>query len=263
MKKLLILTRFPNEYEPKRLAEAARERGIKAEIVNYQDIGETTRIGEIDYLIPRSSAHRNKKSLVRLKTRILEQLPPKVICLNKKTFLKWPLLGKIKQAQILSQHDLPTIPSLAKPEFPLILKAEFGSHSKRVFRVDNKKDLDKARQTGAGKWILQPLVKSPVYWRVLVLGGRALGIMERRTSKRFYQGKETGRVDEEEMMNLAEKASRVFDSDFAGVDILVDGQGKFLIIEVNRSPQFQIFERKTEVDVAGAVLEYFLSPTRD
>lgn len=48
----------------------------------------------------------------------------------------------------------------------------------------------------------------------------------------------------------------MFQAEFAGVDILVDKQNKPLIIEVNRSPQFQIFEKKTGIDVAGTLIEY-------
>ena len=107
MKKLLILTHFPPEYEPQRLAEAAKKKGIEPEIVNYQDVevgpGKVVlprdlRLNEFDFIIPRSAAHRHKKSLLSQKIVLIKTLPPpkKTICLNKITYLHWSELGKIR-----------------------------------------------------------------------------------------------------------------------------------------------------------------------
>lgn len=266
MKNLLILTRFPPEYEPQRLAEAAREKGIEPEIVNYEDISPAPRrvrsleIEEFDFIIPRSAAHHSKKSLLKRKVALIKTLPEKIICLNKETYLLWPKLGKIKQAEILNKNRLPTIPTLEKPVFPAILKAEFGSHSKRVVRVENQEQAKKVRQSYAGKWIYQPLIKSPVYWRVIVLNGKSLGIMERKTSEGFIKSGEGKRpkIDSKEIEDLAVRATQVFQAEMAGVDLLAD-KGKLMIIEVNRSPQFQIFEKRTKVDVARKVIGYLIS----
>lgn len=254
MKKLLILTRFPPEYEPQRLVEEARKKGIEPKIVNYENIKE---IKEFDFVIPRSAAHHSKKSLLQKKIFLIKALPQKSICLNKTTYLRWPKLGKIRQNKILDGNHLPTIPTLEKPIFPAILKAEFGSHSRRVIRVENQKEADKAMECYQGKWIYQPLIKSPVYWRVIVLGGKSLGIMERKTSKRFLKSREGEKpnVVKEKIEDLAIKATNVFQAEFAGVDLLAD-KDKLMIIEVNRSPQFQIFEKLTKIDVAEKVINY-------
>jgi len=264
--KLLILTRFPPEYEPQRLARAARKKGIEPEIVNYQDIsieGEKVllprnlRLDGFDFVIPRSAAHHQKKSLLKEKMALIKALPPKSVCLNKTTYLRWPKLGKIRQAEILRKHDLPTIPTLEKPIFPAILKAEFGSHSRRVIRVGSQKQANEVMKSYAGRWIYQPLIKSPVYWRVIVLNGKSLGIMERKTSKRFIKSGEGEKpeVNRKEIGTLAIKATKVFQAEFTGVDLLAD-KNKLLIIEVNRSPQFQIFEKMTKVDVANKLIDY-------
>ncbi|MBU3957354.1 hypothetical protein KKI19_03740, partial [Patescibacteria group bacterium] len=127
MKELLILTRFPPEYEPQRLAKAAKKRGIESEIVNYQDVQfgpgkivlpRNLKLEYFDFVIPRSAAHHRKKSLLKEKVTLIEALPQKSVCLNKTTFLRWPKLGKIRQAEILRKYNLPTIPTLEKPIFP-------------------------------------------------------------------------------------------------------------------------------------------------
>jgi len=264
--KLLILTRFPPEYEPQRLAEEAKKKGIEPEIVNYQDVEvgpgkialpRNLKLNGFDFIIPRSAAHHQKKSLLKEKMALIKALPQKTVCLNKATYLRWPKLGKIRQAEVLEKHLLPIIPTLKKPIFPAILKAEFGSHSRRVVRVENQRQEDEAIGRYKGKWIYQPLIKSPVYWRVIVLGGKSLGVMERKTSKRFIKSGEgrKPRVDRKKIESLAIKATNVFQAEFTGVDLLAD-KGKLMIIEVNRSPQFQIFEKLTKVDAAEKLINY-------
>jgi len=265
--KLLILTRFPPEYEPQRLANEARKRGIRPEIVNYREIevvGEEKialprglKLKNFDFVIPRSAAHYQKKSLLSTKIALIKTLPKKIICLNKETFLRYPKLGKIKQAEILSKYGLPAIPTLEKPTFSAILKAEVGSHSRRVIRVENQEQADKVMQTYAGKWIYQPLIKSLVYWRVIVLEGKSLGVMERKTSKRFLrvgEGEEPD-ISQKGIEELAIKVTRVFRAEFAGVDLLADKE-KLMIIEVNRNPQFQVFEKLTSIDVGEKIIVY-------
>ncbi len=264
--RILILTRFPPEYEPQRLAKAARKKGIEPEIVNYQDIsieGEKVllprnlKLKDFGFVIPRSAAHRHKKSLLKEKMALIKALPQKSVCLNKTTYLRLPKLGKIKQTEILNKHNLPTIPTLEKPIFPAILKAEFGSHSRRVIKVENQKQANKAMECYQGKWFYQPLIKSPVYWRVIVLDGKFLGVMERKTSKRFLQSGEGEKpeINRKEIKTLAIKATKVFQAEFTGVDLFTD-KNKLMIIEVNRSPQFRIFERLTKVKVAEELIDY-------
>lgn len=272
MKKLLILTRFPPEYEPQRLAKAARKKGIEPEIVNYQDVQvipgkivlpRNLKLEDFNFVIPRSAAHHSKKSLLQQKIALIKALPQKSICLNKTTYLRLPKLGKIKQTKILNENHLPTIPTLEKPIFPAILKAEFGSHSRRVIKVENREQADKVMQSYSGKWIYQPLIKSPVYWRVIVLNGKSLGVMERKTNKRFLQSGEGEKpsVVKEKIEALAIKATDVFQAEFTGVDLLAD-KDKLMIIEVNRSPQFQIFEKLTKVKVAEKLVNYLTLSSR-
>lgn len=269
MKKLLILTRFPLEYEPQRLAEAAKKKGIKSEIVNYQEVEVSKnkvrlprklKLNEFSLVIPRSAAHRYKKSFLKEKIAIINKLSSEMNCLNEKTYLRWPKLGKIKQTQILNKNKIPIIPTLEKPVFPAILKAEFGSHSKRVVRVENFNQAKKIMKTYSGKWLYQPLIKTPIYWRVIVLGNKSLGIMERKTNERFLklgEGRKPS-VRKETIESLAIEASQVFQTELAGVDLLAN-RDKLMIIEVNRSPQFKIFEKLTKMKVAEKIIKYLIS----
>jgi len=272
MKRLLILTRFPPEYEPQRLAETAKKNKIEPEIINYQAIKinknkvflpRTLKLKDFDFVIPRSAAHRSKKSLLQQKMALIRSLPQKSVCLNKTTYLCWAKLGKIRQEEILRKNHLSTIPTLEKPVFPAILKADFGSHSRRVVKVESREQADKVRRSYSGKWIYQPLIKTPIYWRVIVLNGKSLGIMERKTSERFVKTGEGKKpeVTKEEIKNLAIKATQLFKAEMAGIDLLAE-KNKLMIIEVNRSPQFQIFDKLTKSNVASKIINYLTSASK-
>ena len=158
----------------------------------------------------------------------------------------------------MSENGLPVIPQLTKPEYPMIVKSVFGSRSKLVFRVNNQSELNKLMQTYKKDWIYQKLIRSPNYWRVLVLGGKPLGLMERKTNPRFCPGGGKIQVQKSKILSLAKLAAAVFNCDFAGVDLLADRSGKLMVIEINRSPQFQVFEKKTGIQVAEAVIDLLM-----
>lgn len=256
--RLLVLTRFPTEYEPKRFKTAGEKKHLAVEVINYSK-SDLFNINSFDYLIPRSSAHFRKDSFIKTKVKILNQLPETITCLNKKTYCHWSLLGKLMQSKIMSENGLPVIPMLTKPEFPMILKSVFGSHSRLVFRVNNRKEFDKLMQIYKKEWIYQKLIPTPNYWRVLVLDGKPLGMMKRRTNPKFYAGKEKINTQKNEILSLAKLAAGVFDCDFAGVDLLADRKGKLMVIEVNRSPQFKMFEKKTGIRVAEKVIDFLIN----
>jgi len=88
MKKILILTRFRGEYEPKRLGEEAEKLGYTVDKVNYEhvrlgvsslgkpiiDLGTGKKIHEYDLVVPRAATKRGGTSMLGVKSVILEYL---------------------------------------------------------------------------------------------------------------------------------------------------------------------------------------------
>ena len=86
MKKVLILTRFRGEYEPKRLAEEAEKLGYVADKVNYEhirvgvsilgkpivDLGNGKKVEDYDLIVPRAASKRGAESMLGVKTILLE-----------------------------------------------------------------------------------------------------------------------------------------------------------------------------------------------
>ncbi|MBN1263619.1 MAG: hypothetical protein JW991_04660 [Candidatus Pacebacteria bacterium] len=278
---LLILTRYPVEYEPQRLLEESGKAGLRAEIWNYNQLAlfwqpEMIKIGlpgekklaDFDFFIPRSSAHSKKKSLTGLKTAIIRSLSTEVICLNRETFFKWPILGKIEQGVILAQFGIPVIPSwffadraeqenfFKKAPWPLILKGRFGSHSRKTFKVSSMLEAKRRLAAVSGEFFYQPLIRSHYYWRVLVLGEQVLGIMRRKTNSRFFKNGFVKNVSDQKLKEAALRAAAAINAEFAGVDLLADQNGEPLVIEVNRTPQFKIFEKKQNINIAEKLVNY-------
>lgn len=94
--------------------------------------------------------------------------------------------------------------------------------------------------------------------RVLVVGGRAIAAMERRSSDGGFKsnisqgGVGTRYAMTPRLRRLAERVARVLDLDVAGVDVLFDGED-YLICEANSSPGFQGLESACGISVPDEI----------
>jgi len=220
--KVLILTRFRGEYEPRRLAEEALTLGYEVDRVNYEhvrlgvsnlgspviDLGTGKKLEEYDLVIPRAATKRGGESMLGVKSVILEYIEqltenkPKVV--NGESFKLYPLMGKLEQGVLLAQAGLPAIPfstfngargwkryldvvSKRKSPFrPVMVKARFGSHGKNVKLAENYERLAKlAQKYSEGDVLVQPVLTVRRWYRVLVLKGKVLGMMKHRQKDKF------------------------------------------------------------------------------
>ena len=61
---------------------------------------------------------------------------------------------------------------------------------------------------------------------------------------------------------LAEHAAAAVEADYAGVDLVEDGQGGYLVLEVNSMPAWSGLQKVTQVDIAGAIARGLLNRLR-
>ena len=93
--------------------------------------------------------------------------------------------------------------------------------------------------------------------RVIVVGGKAIGAMERVAQKgEFRSNIELGGVGQkiaasEAYLHAAECAAKTLGLDYCGVDLLETASGP-VVCEVNSNAFFEGFESVTGVDVAAA-----------
>lgn len=220
--RVLILTRFRGEYEPKRLSEEATALGYEVDKVNYEhvrlgvspsgkpviDLGTGKKLEDYDLVIPRAATKRGGDSMLGVKSVILEYIEkltekkPRVI--NGESFKLYPLMGKLEQGVLLAQAGLPVIPFssfngargwrryldvVAKrknPFRPVMVKARFGSHGKNVKLAQSKERLEYlSRKYSEGDVLVQPVLTVRRWYRVLVLNGEVLGMMKHRQKDKF------------------------------------------------------------------------------
>src|SRR3989339_85172 len=281
MKKILILTRFRGEYEPRRLAEEAVKLGYGVDKVNYEhvrigvskmgrpivDLGTGRKLDEYDLIIPRAATKRGGESMLGVKSVILEYLEQtrsaerEIKVINGESFKFFPLMGKLEQGLLLAEAGLPVIPFVSfrgqrgwkryseilekrKSEFvPVMVKARFGSHGKNVKLAETIVRLNKlALKYSEGDVLIQPVLKIRRWYRVLAQQEELSKIKPKFTKEQMA-----------ELEKLSVEAVKVLKANFAGLDVAWDEDSKqWRILEVNRTAQFKWFEKAfPEINVAG------------
>jgi len=117
---------------------------------------------------------------------------------------------------------------------------------------------------GDWPWVVQEYIPNGGDYRAIVVGGECVGIVKRgkkdglvlsssdHGARRYKRGRwprDVGR--------LAVHASNAMKVDIAGVDIVRhDVTGRLYIIEVNECPAFNVFERRTKINVAERIVSW-------
>lgn len=275
-------------YAIKRLSEVAEKQGIDLKIVNPKDIELTVtqddrksihfagkQVSLPDFIIPRMGAYTTYFDLAVI--RHLERLGVQSFNTSESIEI---VKDKLYSHQILAQNNLPVPKTMLLKfpvninfieknlGFPLIVKTLSGSQGVGVFLCETKKHLSdmmqliEATNTNANI-ILQEFIQSSKGrdLRVFTLGGRVLGCVERIAKEgefkaNFSQG---GQVKAYELTPeiewLALEASRSFNLDIAGIDLLFDGE-HFKVCEANSAPGFETIEQCLDMDVAKEIFHF-------
>ena len=150
--------------------------------------------------------------------------------------------------------------------FPLILKKSYGSFGDGVHLVHGMPEFKKLAQESLHQpHFYQAYIEESQGRdiRVIVIGGKALGGMERVAQDgEFRSNIELGGVGKQielspKYQEVAEKVAQVLGLDYCGVDLLETEQGP-VVCEVNSNAFFEGFEKVTGMDVAIAYAEYIL-----
>jgi gamma-F420-2:alpha-L-glutamate ligase len=155
--------------------------------------------------------------------------------------------------------------------FPVIVKTLKGTRGAGVLKCEDRsqfEDLAGLLESADAKaeFILQHYIRASHGRdvRVLVVGGRVVAAMERRSLTGGFKsnvslgGVGTAYNPPPEMAELALRAADTLDLDVTGIDILFDEDG-YRICEANSAPGFQGLERATGLDVSGTILEWIMS----
>lgn len=152
---------------------------------------------------------------------------------------------------------------------PLVLKPLFGSQGRGLRLIERREDLPAAEDVG-GVCYLQRFVRShaPGWrdWRVFVIGRRAVAAMIRH-GKHWRTNASQGAHCEPtpasgEIAALAVEATAAVDVSYAGVDIIQDADGRYLVLEVNSMPAWSALQRVAEIDIAAELAASLLARLR-
>jgi tetrahydromethanopterin:alpha-L-glutamate ligase len=147
----------------------------------------------------------------------------------------------------------------------MVIKPLFGSQGMGLRRLRHPADLPPA-EAYQGLYYLQRYLGPDRCgwhdWRVLVVGGRAVAAMKRHGRDWISNVAQGGRCEaaaaEGELAELAERAVSVLDMDYGGVDLMTDGDGRLVVIEVNSVPAWQGLQSVCSGDIARCLVDDFL-----
>lgn len=151
----------------------------------------------------------------------------------------------------------------SKLGYPLIIKESYGSLGKGVYKADDRAELEKI----SGKVRLLPHLFQRFVAesagrdiRVIVIGGRCVAAMERKSGGDFRSNLELGgtgyaREIDVKLRDICGATAKILGLDYCGIDVL-EGKGGYLVCEVNSNAFFGGIERVTGINVARLYAEY-------
>lgn len=287
MKRVYIFTIHPERHESIRFLEALEEMGYEGLCIQHHDVkvvlnGDETYVTHNNEKLPLPEAvilrAMNNNGMKDCLIKFYRSHGVRV--LNSENLLQWPIFGKATQHIGFSQAGIPYMSSTIsirpdsllaeKSDYPYIIKSSRGTHGDQVYKINGPSDsvsYDK---------ILAPYLKQPFSTagedlRVVVLGYQTVGAMLRKAKKgayltNFSAGGEVSMYDldeDPEIKEIAEKCARYFKCEYAGVDLMKNQAGEWIVLEVNRTCEFKGFEQVTQMDFAKKVIEYLLLDPQD
>ncbi len=155
--------------------------------------------------------------------------------------------------------------------YPVIVKESYGSMGKGVYKADDRVQLISIMEKVKLKaHLFQEYinVKKGVDVRVIVVGGVAVGAMERTNEKDFRSNVGAGGTGKKielspEFKMVAERVACVLELDYCGVDLLYGKGLTPVVCEVNSNAFFEEFEKVTGVNVALAYAKHVVDTIKN
>ncbi len=289
--KLAVVTNDPNCFQIQNLKQAAERNKIKLDLLALEKLVISP---ESDELLQKLLAYdliyyRNEK------TPILRNIVAEFCLSHNKVFINsgyktMPLAGnKIKQ--LASVADLggikfPTSVVIDRNNYnkqtqslfsylkqqiglPFITKPSMGKQGKDVLKIETLDQLKKAiNQEKNNRLVFQEYIPNHGDYRIFVLGGKTLGIMNRLPPEDDFranisQGGKGIRVKNQQLINslsrAGERIAQHFSLEIVGVDIMQSTDTQELyFIETNSMPEWKGLSTTLDKDIGEAIINYFI-----
>lgn len=284
--KLAILSRSPNAYSTRRLKEAALDRGIKVKVLDTLkfaiDLQQGSpdlyfrgkQLSEYDAVLPRVGA-----SITYYGTAVVRQFQEMdVFCANSAHSIS-NSRDKLRSLQVLARHHIgipqttfvrdkrDVLPAIERVGgAPVVIKLIEGTQGIGVLLADTvsaAESIIELLQSQKQNVLIQKFVAESrgKDIRALVVGDRVVAAMRRvAQGQEFRSNVHRGGIAEKvelspEYEEAAIRAAQILGLQIAGVDMLESATGP-QIMEVNSSPGLEGIETCTQLDIAGAIIDY-------
>ncbi|HSW48282.1 MAG TPA: RimK family alpha-L-glutamate ligase, partial [Candidatus Saccharimonadales bacterium] len=187
--------------------------------------------------------------------------------------------NKILSTQILEQKGIPVpvtkiafsqsmaLEAAGEIGYPIVIKPVWGSWGRLVSKISSGEDLEAImdHKEGLGGpqhsiFYIQQYIKKPDRdIRVFVIGGEPIAAMY-RSSTHWLTNTAKGGIPQKldlnkEIIDLCKHIVEVLGVEMAGVD-LVEHDNKYLVFEVNTTPEFHGLNDVSDVNIAESMVEY-------
>ena len=284
--KLGILSCSPRCYSTRRLVEAADELGHEVRVLNTLQFAIDLRrgepdlyfrqaqIGDFDAILPRIGA-----SITYFGTAVTRQFEQMdVFCANSSAGIS-NSRDKLRSLQILSRHQIgipettfvrdkhDVLPAIERVGgAPVVIKLIEGTQGIDVLlaeSVNSAEAIVELLQSQRQNVLIQKFVAESKGRdiRAFVVGDRVVAAMRRVAQGQEFRSNvhRGGRTEpvtlESAYHDTAVRAAQIMGLRIAGVDML-EGEDGPQIMEVNSSPGLEGIEACTQLDIAGAVIDY-------
>lgn len=287
--KLAILSRSMKCYSTRRLREAAVQRGHKVKVLNTLkfaiDLKESEpdlyfrqkQLSHYDAVLPRIGA-----SITYFGTAVVRQFEQMdVYCANSSAGIS-NSRDKLRSLQILSRHNIgipqttfvrdkqDVLPAIERVGgAPVIIKLLEGTQGIGVLLAESVKSAEaiiELLQSQKQNVLIQKFIAESKGRdiRAFVVGDQVVAAMRRvARGQEFRSNVHRGGITEpvtldEFYRETAVRAAQIMGLRVAGVDLL-EGKDGPQIMEVNSSPGLEGIEGCTQLDIAGAIIDYIAS----
>ncbi len=284
--KLAILSCSPNCYSTRRLREAALQRGHNVKVLNTLKFAIDLEEGVPDLYFAQKQLSHYDAVLPRIGTSIsyygtavvrqFEQMD--VFCANSAAGIS-SSRDKLRSLQILSRHKIgipkttfvrnkkDVLPAIERVGgAPVIIKLIEGTQGIGVLLAESVKSAEaiiELLQSQKQNVLIQKFVAESKGRdiRAIVVGDQVVASMRRVAQgqefrSNVHRGGLTEPVELDELYReTAIRAAQIMGLRVAGVDLL-EGKDGPQVLEVNSSPGLEGIEGCTQLDVAGAIIDY-------
>jgi ribosomal protein S6--L-glutamate ligase len=284
--KLAILSCAPNAYSTRRLREAAEQRDHRVKVLNTLKFSidldrgspdlyyRQKQLSTYDAVLPRIGA-----SITYYGTAVVRQFQEmNVYCANTSHGIL-NSRDKLRSLQILSRHHIgiprttfvrdkkDVLPAIERVGgAPVVIKLIEGTQGIGVLLADTVKQAEsiiELLQSQKQNVLIQKFVAESKGKdiRAFVVGDRVVAAMRRvAQGQEFRSNVHRGGIAEpveldEAYRETAVRCAQIMGLNVAGVDML-EGRDGPQVMEVNSSPGLEGIETCTELDIAGAVIDY-------